>query len=415
MGNLARAAAPGGFGPPDLRKGIISIFANLDAAAVTAKRAEVQAWNDAPTGGAFYNMMFGIIPLHTWGPQQTATIYSFGTTDTVTIDTFPGGTAVVGLTGITASHTAETPPSFIGVFVGSTSSPELSLIVHLQCQHGPSCTNTVSIDTGAHWDPPGSAADVGQIVYDDEDASYVDENAQDYFGNSRMANRGISAFFGRPAISAGTDVTFNVIVAWDFTNGAASHGVAPDAADEIGISAGADTVSKMWCAIDGVNKDGYDLPASWSNDDIGSGDPNTILSWFTAAQSGKYGGTTGAPSATLTMTSTSIPFYPVSIPSPLSLNREGASIVPNPLVRVGRLQFFADPLIDASKLDLSNPSNVLAFRNEDGTPAAVSAARTRLGVDPLEEFATATAMINGANSGGAGSFTKTGTVTAFTG
>jgi hypothetical protein len=200
------------------------------------------------------------------------------------------------------------------------------------------------------------------------------------------------------------------------TNGAASHGVAPDAVDEIGTSAGADVVSKMWCAIDGVNKSGYDLPATWAHDDTGSGNPNEILSWLTGSISGNYGGDTPAvPSATLTLTATSIPFYPFALPSELSLNRVGTPIVPNAKVRLARIQLFASAEIDPLKLDFSNPENVEVFRNEAGTPAPLSAARTHLGVAPLVEFATATAIINGTNSGTAGNLTKTGTIVAYPG
>lgn len=408
MGNLVRLeAAPGSGDPPDLRKGVISIFANLPADAVTAKRAEVQTYVDT-FGGIPIDMhavMFGVIPLITWGPQQTATIYELGVTDTIEVETNPPEVEPVDLTGVTGSHTNETPPSFIGVYVGYTGSPELKLIVHVQTQHGPSCTNTSEVQTGAHWD-----SGLGEIVYEAEDASYIDEAPQDYFGNARIvATSWDNAPFGRPDIVAGTEAKFNAIVAWDLTNGAASHGVAPDAEDEIGTSAGADTVSKLWCAIDGVNKNGHDLPAVWAYDDTESGDPNEILSWLTGAVSGKYGASTGVPSATLTMTETSIPFFPVAIPSQVSLMREGVSFVPNPLIREGRIQFFAGVSIDTSI-----EGNVTAFRLASGEPAPLSAARTLLSpAVPIVEFATATAIINGVNSGSVGNLTPDGTITEY--
>lgn len=400
MGNIARETIPGGVDPPDLRKGVISIFANLSDAAVVTKRAEGESgiFND------FSGIMQGIIPLATWGPQQTTTIYQFGT-DTVNIETFPGVFVDVDYPVVDSSSSAESQPSFIGVFVGTTSNPELTLVVHIQTQTGPSCVHTISTGTGAHWDSGTST-----VVIDNEDSSYVDEAMQDYFGNSGIAANSQTdrAPFGRPTIGAGTEANFHVLVSWDLTNGAASHGVGPDAEDEIGTSAGADTVSKMWCAIDGVNKNGYDLPATWAHDDTGSGNPNEILSFITGSVSGNYGADTGVPSATLTLTETSIPFYPVAFPSEASLMRVGTPFVPNSLVREARIQFFAGVSIDTSIEE-----NVTAFRLSSGEPAPVATARDLLSKVPIVEFVTATAMINGTNSGSAGNLTKAGTVTAY--
>lgn len=404
MGNIVRETIPDGIDIPDLRKGVVSIFANLPIDSVTAKRAEAEAgvFND------YNGVMIGVIPLITWGPQQTSTIYQFGTTDTISVETFPAVFVDVDLNGITASHTAETAPSFIGVFVGTTSSPTLELIVHIQAQHGPTCVDTTAIETDAHWDSGSST-----IVSETEDASYVDENAQDYFGNAGI---NASSFhdrqpFGRPVIAAGTEVAFHILVSWDLTNGAASHGVADAAEDETGTASGVDEVSKLWCAIDGVNKNGHDLPATWAYDDTESGDPNEILSKFTGAISGNYGaGSGGIPSATLTMTSTSIPFFPVAVPSHSSLMREGTPFVPNPNLREARIQFFA-----GASINTSIEANVSAFRTEAGLPAPTSSARSLLGVAPLLEFSTANRLINGTNSGTAGNLTKTGTISTYPG
>lgn len=408
MGNIVKLTQTGDGDPPDLRKGIISIFASIPAEAVAAKQAEAI---EGLTGE--YGVMKGVIPLLQFGRQQTVTAYD-ATSATVEVERGPGDTIEVELAPqVGSSHSTKTPPSFIGVAVDSAG--VMSLAFHLQTQEAPSCLNTYSVATGASWDSGAS-----EVVYTSADASYVDDAKTDFFGNYALnvpddtGSDGGQQAGNTVVISAGSDVLIHILISWDITAGCAVHGVAPDAEDEIGTSAGTDTASKVWCAIDGVNKNGYNLPGMWAHTDTGEGNPNEMLSYMAASVSGKYGSVLGAPSVTLTTSATSVPAFPIAIPSETSLIRESTPFVPNLLVREGRIQFFAGADLSAIKLDLGNPDNVNLFREDDGTPAPLARARNELGAVPLVEFATATAMINGVNSGSLGNLTPDGTITAYT-
>jgi len=81
------------------------------------------------------------------------------------------------------------------------------------------------------------------------------------------------------------DQWHHVLVSWDLGISNSCHGNGGG-----NIASFVDSYSKMWCAIDGVDQSGSQLPSNWIGTRDGSGDPNGICTSWTLQYAGGRSG-----------------------------------------------------------------------------------------------------------------------------
>ncbi len=385
MGNLTKTTLD-----LDLKKAVISIWFRIptEAAEIVLARGNT---------GAGFAVLDTVLPLLTFGAQQQGRIYNVTGVDAgecpPTVHHFG---SVEG-----DSYLYPESPSCIGVqYNDIDGSSAGQLFVHIQTADNPVLVNIQQLDpTGSCSGPPSFI-----FTFDSVDGSYIFQSQHDYIAGS--ARRG--------ALAGGWDVTpdewHHALISWDLGAGNSAHGADNDVGGVI------DTTSTMWCGFDDVNRNGLGLPSNWVGNVTGDslGDPNAVLSAGAARAIG-LGGTHVFGTPTASVTFTSVPTSPISIPGPLTLDRatdflgNDETFDANQLVEMAELQIFSGVTLDTSVLE-----NRRAFVTETGTPAAASLASALLGKAPEVYFHGHTNFKNGTNLGTIGAFTPTGTINPFT-
>lgn len=370
----------------NLNKAVVSFWYRIPAATATIVRDAYQSFVFFDNPG-----LSGIVPLLTFGPQQSDTIYEFGSRHI----SQPGSSGDWGfcpngfdgdVTAVVGNHTAMTPPSFIGVMYGGSPSDEGLLCVNLQTNQTPSVTSDYKSQAIGWNAPPGPVCEAGSFIL--EDIGYVECGKHISF-NGSAAWAGIE-----------TDQWHHILISWDIGSGESSAFNNGDLVSE--ISSFISTDAKMWLAHDNINKAGNDLPVRWlySQDSSSGGNPNSIVASRILEQAGLTG--TGIMSCTMG----TIPTGPISIPGPsVVLTEYGATTHPVQNVEMAELQIFA-----GLTLDTSNIENRRLFINDAGAPVHPSVAAEALGQAPDILLHGSNNWVSGNNTGSLGSFEPTGTI-----
>lgn len=291
-----------------------------------------------------YRVFFGVVPLITWGTQQTVTVPRIETYDSGSLNVSGG---IIFLSRLDENSKAPMQPSGIGVRVGSAKSPDNppTLDVHIQTDVAATGSGFGSIASSFTGDFIGIVSDpgpnFGKPVY--SNVQYITEDvsstilgaAPDYFGNSDSHVSSSGA--GYPEVKL--DKWHHLLISWDLKSG----------------------TSKMWCAIDDKNIDGTDLPAMNNMSLMG---PNDHMPWATFQALGS-----DTMSASLALGDDNVPTDPVNLPAPSSVKSPNndadspgfiISIAPIEKVELAELQIFSGVTLDAS-----NVENRRAFITKD--------------------------------------------------
>jgi hypothetical protein len=335
MGNLACSTSH-----LNMNKAVASLWFRIPQVSVDAVRA-------ATSGSYFgYPVFDGVIPLVTWGPQQTPTITETERYDSGSIDESGG---IIYLERISGSHTTPTNPSCIGVNVGGDEQKPY-LAVHIQTNVHASASGLLYITTGftgtfvgISVTPPYVGYPVyTDIVYTKEDVSFAITDTPEFLGNTLSGA-------GYPEVKV--DEWNHVLISWELIGGNAN---------------------KMWCAINDENKDGNDLPAMCDVSTMGPNGHSSSTLYYSVPPDG---------SASVTFRSDSVPSTPVQTPGPLSANQAtdaaGATAPIQPIknVELADLQIFTGVTLDTSSV-----ANRRAFVDANGLP--VPPAGTAVVVEP---------------------------------
>ncbi|SDC06259.1 hypothetical protein SAMN05216337_1001159 [Bradyrhizobium brasilense] len=364
-----------------------------------------------PSEHGFNNVMAGIIPIITWGPQQTDTYYDIDLVDPLCDhyynDAFGNPTIYRSTPGYSIDELNDTPtqPSFIGIRAGGPNAG--SLVVHLQSGDSPTGSNMdIRLTACTYTDPgtPGATQPESQIF---TDATYAVASTKGYFGNSDQTGIGDDIPDGtqQPSIVSLSTGWHVAVISWDVTGGNAIHAV--DNGLHLTMEQITDAYSMLWCALDDVNKSGENLPALWlgmygTNTPV---DPNAMQS--SNCKAAAFSNFSDPDAGTLALSSPTIPSNPICIPGPASLNRDSGTIVPVYKIRMADLQIFTDRSIDTSDITKRR-----LFVTSTGRPADPAIAASALGKAP-EVLLRGGGFITGTNLGTAGNFTPTGTITAY--
>jgi hypothetical protein len=333
MGNLSCSTSS-----LNMNKAVVSFWFRIPQTSVDAVKAAI-----APGWG--YPVFHGVIPLVTWGPQQTPTITETERYDSGAINE---SAQIIYLERISGSHTTPTNPSCIGVNVGGGEQKPY-LAVHIQTGVHASASGLLYITTGftgtfvgINVTPPNVGYPIyNDIVFTQEDVSFAITDTPEVLGNT----------FGGPySPEVKVDEWNHVLISWELVGG---------------------TGNKMWCAINDVDKNGSDLPAM--------NDPSTMGPNEHASYTPYNFGDTGPVS--VTFGPNSVPSNPVQTPGPLSANRatddHGGTEAIQPIknVELADLQIFT-----GVTLDTSSDANRRAFVDANGLP--VPPAATAVVVEP---------------------------------
>jgi hypothetical protein len=378
-----------------MNKVVISVWFRVPSASVEAAQARA-----VPFSFVDYRIFLGVIPLITWGEQQTVIVTEVEQYDSGAVGT---SGASIFLERISGSRQAPMPPSYIGIRVGSTDfaeDPPL-LDIHIQTDVHATGTNLMKIGTSFHgdyvgiWTNPILPSAMGKPVYqnvtfDYTDVSYIVTEEFDYFGNSDANASNNNA--GHPDIGE-PDQWHHLLISWDLKSHSSSGGA-----------------SKIWCAIDNKNKDGDELPAM--NDQSAGMGPNDHMSSTCFLYQGNDDSI-----ANISLGSDDVPANPFGIPSPPSVNKSGEdqiiSIAPIETIELAELQIFSGVTLDTSEeenrrafIDYKRDSNGDPIEDEDGKktlkPIDPKRAEELLGQKPDILLHGSAQWKNGKNTGSLG-------------
>jgi hypothetical protein len=357
----------------NMTKATISLWCRIPSASVKT------ATEKTPNGFWDFRVMHGVLPIITWGRNIDVQV-----TDTEFYDmgTDPQGNHYSG-ERVAGNHAAVTSPSFLGIKVADGASDPVNppvLNVHIQTADHGSATNTRSFVTGF------SVSEQEVTLYT-TDASWLTVEAPEYFGNSTAMDTQTNG--GQPAVLV--DKWNHVLISWELLSHSTEGGA-----------------SRMWCAINDVNKSGAELPGlRESTSGLGRlVGPNEHL----ARNPWAYLGTEGSVSVAVSR----IPGRPMSLPGPASVKwseQQGqiADKEPVELVELAELQIFSDVA-----LDTGNVTNRRAFIDAEGKPVPPEAAEKLVGKKPEVLLHGSSNWIKGVNTGSdPAQFTPTGKIVGY--
>lgn len=310
---------------------------------VPSKSAEA-----APSGEFWdYQVFNGVIPVITWGAQQTTPVTHVEMYDTGKIDESAGA---IMLERISGSHKAPLQPSCIGVYVpfaGSVDKP--SLHVHIQTNVQATGTGLAQIRTDFTGDFVGTDVHTGKPVYSNikyitTDVSDIITEEPEYLGNIDLSGAGY------PKVEL--DEWNHLLISWELIGG---------------------YTNKMWCAINDVNKNGFDLPAM-NEVTFGMG-PNDhtshTLNIYQAHEGASVDVSFGIDGV--------VPSDPLQTPGPPSVSRAsndagGTTVIaPIAMVELAELQIFGGITLDTSVtanrrafIDFERDELGVPIKDEDG-------------------------------------------------
>jgi hypothetical protein len=312
--------------------------------------------------------MDNIVPIITWGTQQTGKIYTFfvGTIGSCpSFDPF-GNPIQIPVEGeyVDGSSSVPVQPSCIGVSVDGPG--DYSLFVHLQGQAGSlTCVNTGN-SAGPDFTCPLPGHVGTSIVLGRDDESFVDQATQNLCVGNGAAVNNISAPGGRPKITP--DHWHHLLLSWTLRDETAV-GVKPDP-----TTTGIGSYSLMHCVLDTVDLVELDLPATWVGTDTGSfSDPNAVVSHGTYHTASLFPeDDIGATSSTMSWGE--IPSFPLWVPAPISLARQSGAFTANQHIEHGELKIFPGQMLTAANINL--------FVDGDGKPVLPAAYKKLHGPTP---------------------------------
>lgn len=391
----------------------ISVWFRIPKATADKVRAR-----DADAPGTDFAVLNSVVPLLMFGRQQMGTVYDW-TRDiigyTQTMDPF-GNPLLIPIYGtfIGGNHQSPQQPSCIGVMIGnpfaSEEDPDGYLHVHIQTADHATAANvmveTVSATYEPGWNPEAPNDD---IRYQYVDASYTETAHLEYLGNNIRAqpSDGLKVKF---------DEWHHLLISWNLQAGNATHGTE----DGTTTVAGTDAYSLMWCALDDTNKNKDNLPAQWIGgygygNEPAAADPNAMLcstAHFYAGHPAVSQPFFSAP-PTVSVSFSPIPTDPITIPAPVTINRDTGSIDANQMVEMAELQIFTGVALDTSVetnrrafIDFERDANGNPIQNADDTftlrPVDPAKAEQLIGKKPEILLHGSSKWIEGYNTGSIG-------------
>lgn len=374
----------------DMNKVTISLWFRIPQETVDAVRAQTGGWD----------VMYNVVPLLTWGEQQSYTHYYGEEVVFYVYDPDPEHEQrVYEVHGqaIRSDPNGKKPPSYIGVYVGSTEKPVTpALEVRIQTADRPVPAQTAQSAVGAH--NPEILGIPWVIDYETVSVEWHPQN----LGNASVYVFGTE---NRPTVEI--DQWNHLLISWDIVDHSNKSGAA-----------------KMWCAINDKNKNGDDLPArrpDEAKDRLGPNDhvADDLADWFDAED------------ALYSISFGKIPSTPFSIPAPPLVSEPPVYLIPgrgtfNPIekVEMAELQIFT-----GMALDTSLETNRRAFVDKDGLPVNPAKAEELMGKRPEVLLHGSTNWQEGKNTGSlgveinsdgastdipSGQFTHQGSITKYT-
>lgn len=311
-----------------------------------------------PPWGSGYRILFGVVPLISWGPSQDVTITDVVTVDTgaMTVDRSPIVTQKLGPT-----HIAPIGPSWLGIMVGGKDwpfeTPALSVNIQTNVRAQGSGLAFINTDwTGdfSHNDFVTGKPIYANVKYTSTDVSNeIITKAPEYFGNTDFAigNAGPNA----PAVAV--EHWHHLLISWSLNSITNSIG----------------SVCKMWCALDDVDMAGDNLPAYHDSDTASGMEAHDHKSSLTFAYQGEdVPPLDEAPKiVSLSIDSDSVPFDPIVIPaSPLTRYTTDAEWGVGTKDPVGDVELAELQIFTGVTVDTTQESNRRAFIDKNGKPVA---------------------------------------------
>lgn len=275
----------------DLSKATVSMWFRVPKATIDAV--------PLPRTDQYYIPVFvHKLPLIVFGKQKTGTHYeykrgvflgyTFGTPDS-------GGVYGEAL----HQHTVSMDVTSIGIRLNGTS----RLYVTLQTADAGLGQNTEWGHSGYQWvgsHAPGGTVDINTYT----DFSHMSGKPADLFSIDPNA-------FSDQGPEITPDEWHHLLLSWDLKGSNSSHG-SEDGDTSAGKATFIDSYSMMWCALDGRERTGAELPSNWIGSSDGIGDPNGICTDWTMKYVGKRGGpeAQGPPNVIISSAS-GIPKYSV--------------------------------------------------------------------------------------------------------
>lgn len=353
----------------NMNKVTISLWFRVPAASAAACAAKF------PPFFYGFKVMNSVIPLIAWGQNIRVQITD---TELFFIGYFPNNPNPQFGERVSGSHESVVSPSFIGVRVDRLDPPTLD--VHIQTADHGNATNTRQLVSGFY------IADDGAPVFTYTDASYMTVEAPEYFGNSDADSSNSRA--GHPLLEV--DHWQHVLISWQLLAHSSTN---PGAA------------SKMWCAVNDVNKTGAQLPAMC--DPLLGMAENDHMAWNPYYYIGDEFG------ASVSVAISQIPAAPLSIPGPPLVSWTTAEGIadrnPIEMVELAELQIFCDTTLDTGVV-----ANRRAFIDDEGKPVPPDAAEKLMGKKPEVLLHGSGNWIKGINTGSdAAQLTPTGKIIGY--
>jgi hypothetical protein len=391
----------------DLTRATVSLWFRVTSEAVSNVNKPGSYWD--------FPVFLGTVPLIVFGKQPTFDIYYdvggnvigqrwVQDTNTLVWSQVP----VYGDNYV--SHEAPAAPSYIGV---NFFQPSPYLEVNLQTGDFADCHQTtfgqVGYSEGFHGASP--------FIHTWKDFSYTDSASPEVYGNVRGP-------IGPPV---SIDAWHHLLLSWDVTPGCATQG--SDTSDFTNPSM-YPTVSILYCAIDGQNQSGANLPG-YGQPYISN--PNGMVSYTAmlyAGASTKTGppsepggvqnvnGATSPPSVQLN-NNQGIQADGIFIPAEPEYGRgpgpngdyssaAGKSVRPIYRIELAELMIWSGTLL--------TPDHATEFFDINGAPISADNLQQRFGRADIALVGSDRAWITGEQSGRLpGNFSKVGTITPFTG
>jgi hypothetical protein len=399
----------------DMGKATVSLWFRIPSATAAA----IQYLKYLPD----FEMFDGIIPILVFGRQRSTlvTTWHYQTVGSYWVRTFPNPPQQVFVYDSLpeGDHEGWLAPSFIGVNKNGF------LAVHLQTGDVGVSSQTVFSNTNYTTNYPEFIRTVS--------VTYVDNSAHSFNYPDSLGNDGLSTEWqGFYAANNGFRVAFDqwhhLLISWDIGSQNASHGVYWGSSGGVSDKAlFVDATSTMYCAIDGIDKKGDELPGMrYSNMR-----PNETISYGTYNIAGKsisigpsnppaqIGGPTAEPTYKVSFSIgikadgifiPALPAYNISYPITIGLpggtdGSEQGQKSTRPIVRVDMAE-----LMIWSGLMLTS-DNASKFISSTGTPTPFES--FPFGQPDIKIHGTQ-AWLRGNNSGHLiGDFSRVGTITPF--
>lgn len=383
-------------GVEDFTKGVISAWFRIPSSVLGADPSSRSRSTLAYT-----------IPMMTSGRVQTLHDYEPNTANVATAgDAFPPP-VFNSVTSYSLVASSSLDPCHIGVVVPLSGDPFLrfkfqmeEFAVQANVAWSVTGMTTFSLAEDPYTGPSDTSPGSGNQTVSTVDGTWIGTSAiTDLSASINLISPEMFLVNSRQAITA--DEWHHLLLSFDLSPGCdteAGHDTIVEATS---------SACKLWYAIDDVNYDGQDNLGPFFVD--GGSDPNAILTNNAYSIAGSHHNMVGnreVPVATCSWSASPVPSASAALGFPVS---SGFSDY-NEVIEMADVQVFTGVSIDTSI-----EANRRAFVKNDGaghiSPASPKLAQTLLGKRP--EILLRRGWASGTNDGTAGTFTKAGTINAF--